>query len=122
MALLCAELDSATAITQVGVSQFVLCRETPQHPVLLLNIPSGKVVFHACETQQEVPTLAVTCQPANRSSPPMGASAPAGAATGKRNSFVVHLQHHSAQGVSGSTATSSATAAAVKPGTVASLN
>lgn len=85
------ELAPGISITQVGVAQFVLCQGGPSAPVLLLNIPSSSVVLHACETQQDTSTLAVTCAPAGGS--PVLPAVPQGAAAGKRATFVVHLQH-----------------------------
>jgi hypothetical protein len=83
-----AELDAFIGITQVGVSQFVLCRDSVHNPVLLLNIPKSKVAFHACEANAELSTLEVTCQPTVSS--PTGFSS---AATGSRRTlFLVHLQ------------------------------
>lgn len=84
--LLCADLDPNTAITSVGVSQFVMCADSVTRPIILLTIPADHVVFHACETSRDVAVLTVTCQP-------VGAAALGPGAPRTRAAFAVQLKH-----------------------------
>lgn len=83
----------------------MLCRDSVHNPALLLNIPKSKVALHACETNVELPTLEVTCQP-NAASPTHLGSV--GAVGSKRATFAVHLQQEHTAGGTHPAATGSA--------------